>query len=138
MKVFFCIASLFFAFSLIGAESYSEKVYLDKNTGKGSFVTTVAKKDCDTNLHEDEKYKEKAQILCESKGFLLLDFDSSFLDGGCSVEYIFKCDISYPKKRAMEEKIKSDNVYKAKDKCGVLGFEKDSPKFRNCVMDLIK
>jgi len=124
--------------SLVAAQNYSEKEYLDKNTGKGSFVTTVAQKDCDTNLHEDEKYKKKAKALCESNGFLLLDFDSSFLNGGCSVEYIFRCDISYPKKRAMEEKIKSNNVNKAKDKCEALGFEKDSSKFRSCVMELIK
>jgi hypothetical protein len=60
------------------------------------------------------------------------------VNGGCSVEYLFKCDITYPQKKASEEKAKSENIDKIKNKCVSLGFEKDSPKFKSCVMDLIK
>jgi hypothetical protein len=119
------------------AEGSTEKEYLDKASGKGFYLTTI-KNDCNTNVYEDEKYTKKAKLLCESSGFLLLNFNSSFVNGGCSVEYLFTCDITYPQKKANEEKAKSDNIDKIKNKCVSLGFEKDSSRFRNCVMDLIK
>jgi hypothetical protein len=137
MKKFFNIMILFFSCSLTAAEAHLEKEYLDNATGKGFYLTTI-KKDCDTNVYEDEKYTKKAKLLCESNGFLLLNFNSSFVNGGCSVEYLFKCDITYPQKKAREEKAKSENIDKIKSKCASLGYEKDSPKFRNCVMELIK
>ena len=114
---------------------YSES--LDKKTGKGSFIVSVDK-NCDTNVQEFDKYKLKSKLLCEKNDFVLIDFDSSFLNSGCSVEYSFKCDITLPEKKAIEAKLKSESVNKAKDKCSSLGFEKDSNKFRNCVLELIK
>ena len=115
----------------------SVKESLDKTTGRGSYIVSVSK-NCDSNVQEFEKYNVKAKALCEENGFRLIDFDSAFANGGCSVEYLFKCDTTYPAKKAAEEATRSGDIKKAKEKCESLGFEKDSGKFRNCVMELIK
>ena len=77
----------------------SVKESLDKTTGKGSYIVSVSK-NCDSNVQEFEKYNIKAKALCEENGFRLIDFDSAFANGGCSVEYLFKCDTTYPQKKS--------------------------------------
>ena len=41
-------------------------------------------------------------------------------------------------KKANEERDKSEYVNNTKNNCAALGFDKDSPKFRACVMELMK
>jgi hypothetical protein len=156
MRLFLLVA-LFFA-SQLQAED-NEKY--NSQDATGYFLINI-KKQCDTYQFEYEEYRKKALNSCKEKGMSLLEYDAAFAPD-CKAIYTFKCNIEaveklrnieLKKKTAeqveknklnkqimIEEQLKNEKlaiIEKAKAQCNDLGFKKDSDKFKDCILELIK
>jgi hypothetical protein len=132
-----------------------ETVY-DELSGKG-LIVDQKKSPCENMQVEWVPYYLKTKKICEDKGFKIKKYDATFAPN-CKIEYIFQCEVSSSQVKLNQDKdknkpllevnkkedeqkkvqLKTAIIEKAKLDCADLGYKKDSDKFKDCVLELLK